>query len=179
MDSSRITQQTSTTLPLRGELTHDAPAPRASRRASFAGPLQWALEGPGWGLVRPVGDFLLLCVAVVVALGGISATLHVSAGRAPLLALPPLASVLFYLRGVYRSRLRTLLLDGFLPVLSGVSVASMGVAALGVLCNGQVPDQTGGCARGCSRYSASASGAWSWCSSSAGRASAISSASRC
>jgi exopolysaccharide biosynthesis polyprenyl glycosylphosphotransferase len=143
MDSSRITQQTSTTLPLRGELTHDAPAPRASRRASFEGPLQWALEGPGWGLVRPVGDFLLLCVAVVVALGGISATLHVSGGRAPLLALPPLASVLFYLRGVYRSRLRTLLLDGFLPVLSGVSVAAMGVAALGVLCNGQVPDQTG------------------------------------
>jgi exopolysaccharide biosynthesis polyprenyl glycosylphosphotransferase len=143
MDSSRITQQTSTTLPLRGELSHDAPAPRALRGASFAGPLQWVLEGPGWALVRPVADLLVLCAAVVVALGGLGATLHVSAAQAPLLALPPLASVLFYLRGVYRTRLRTLLLDGFLPVLSGVSVASMGVAALGVLFNGQVPDQAG------------------------------------
>ncbi len=55
MDSSRITQQTSTTLPLRGELTHDAPAPRALWRGTFEGPLQWALEGPGWRIVRPVG----------------------------------------------------------------------------------------------------------------------------
>jgi exopolysaccharide biosynthesis polyprenyl glycosylphosphotransferase len=142
MDSTRITQQTSTTLPLRGELTHDAPEPRTVWRASFRGPLQWALEGPGWGIVRTTVDFALLWIAVVLALGGVDATLHVSAARAPLLALPPLVVVLFYLRGLYRTRLRALVLDGIIPVLSGVSVGAMGVATLGMLFNGQVPSQS-------------------------------------
>jgi exopolysaccharide biosynthesis polyprenyl glycosylphosphotransferase len=141
MDSSRITQQTSTTLPLRGELTHDAPAPRALPRGTFSGPLQWALEGPGWGVVRPSTDFILLCAAVVIALGGVDATLHISSVRAPLLALPPLVMALFYLRGLYRTRLRALILDGIVPVLSGVSVAAMAVATLGMFLNGQVPNQ--------------------------------------
>jgi exopolysaccharide biosynthesis polyprenyl glycosylphosphotransferase len=135
MDSSRITQQTSTTLPLRGELTHDAPTPRALWRGTFAGPLQWALDGPGWGIVRPAADLVLLC-------GGVGATLHVSSVRAPLLALPPVTMLLFYLRGLYQTRLRTLILDGIVPVLSGVSVAAMAVATLGILFNGQLPNQT-------------------------------------
>jgi exopolysaccharide biosynthesis polyprenyl glycosylphosphotransferase len=142
MDQTRVTQQTSTTLPLRGELSHDAPAPRALWRGTFIGPLQWALEGNGWAVLRPTADFLLLCAAVVVALGGVSATLHVSSLRAPLLALPPLVMLLFYLRGLYRTRLRALVLDGIVPVLSGVSVAAMAVATLGMLLNGQVPDQS-------------------------------------
>lgn len=141
MDSTRITQQTSTTLPLRGELAHDAPAPKALWRGTFAGPLQWALEGAGWGIVRPAADLVLLCAAVVVALGGVEETLHVSSVRAPLLALPPLVMLLFYLRGLYETRLRTLVLDGIVPVLSGVSVAAMAVATLGMLFNGQLPDQ--------------------------------------
>src|SRR5580692_1412050 len=142
MDSTRITQQTSTTLPLRGELTHDAPVPRALWRRSFTGPLQWALEGPGWGVVRPSVDFILLWTAVVIALGGVSATLNVSSARAPLLVLPPLFMGLFYLRGLYRTRLRALVLDGIVPVLSGVSVAAMAVATLGMLFNGQLPSQS-------------------------------------
>jgi exopolysaccharide biosynthesis polyprenyl glycosylphosphotransferase len=141
MDSTRITQQTSTTLPLRGELNHDAPTPRAVWRGSYQGPLQWALEGPGWGIVRPVVDLVLLSAAVVIALGGVHATLHVSSVRSPLLALPPLTMLLFYLRGLYQTRLRTLVLDGIVPVLSGVSVASMAVATLGMLFNGELPDQ--------------------------------------
>jgi exopolysaccharide biosynthesis polyprenyl glycosylphosphotransferase len=141
MDSTRITQQTSTTLPLRGELSHDAPTPRALWRGTFQGPLQWALEGPGWGIVRPVVDLVLLCAAVVIALGGIHATTHVSSVRAPLLALPLLTMLLFYLRGLYQTRLRTLVLDGIVPVLSGVSVAAMAVATLGMLFNGELPDQ--------------------------------------
>lgn len=142
MDSTRVTRQTSTTLPLRGELTHDAPAPRALWRGAFTGPLQWALEGAGWGIVRPAADFVLLCVAVVAALGGLEATLHVSSVRAPLLALPVLAMGLFYLRGLYERKLRALVLDGMLPVLSGVSVAAMAVATLGMLLNGQLPNQS-------------------------------------
>ena len=141
MDSTRVTQQTSTTLPLRGEMSHDAPAPRALWRASFAGPLQWALDGPGWRILRTITDFVLLWAAVVLALGGPNATLHVSSARAPLLALPPLVMILFYLRGLYRTRLRALVLDAIVPVLSGVSVAAMGVATLGMLLNGEVPAQ--------------------------------------
>src|SRR5271166_3234733 len=112
MDQTRVTQQTSTTLPLRGELTHDAPAPRALWRGTFIGPLQWALEGRGWAVLRPTADFLLLCGALVIALGGVSATLHVPPVRAPLLVMPPLVMLLFYLRGLYRTRLRALVLDG-------------------------------------------------------------------
>ena len=101
---------------------------------------------------------MLLCAAVVVALGGVDATLHVSAVRAPLLALPPLVMLLFYLRGLYRTRLRALVLDGIVPVLSGVSVAAMAVATLGMLLNGTCPARATGCAPGCSRWSASALG---------------------
>ncbi len=141
MDRTHVSQQTSSTVALRGELTHDAPAPRALHRARFRGPLQWALEGRGWSFLRPCVDFLLVCIAVVVALGGVSATLHVSAARAPLLALPPVVMVLFYARGLYRRRLRALVLDGVVPVVSGVSVGAMAVAVLGMFLGDQVPSQ--------------------------------------
>src|SRR5579875_588573 len=141
MDRTNLTQQTSTALPLRGELAHEAPAPRPLQRAGFRGPLQWALEGRGWRVLRPSVDFVLLGAAVVVALGGVRAAVHPSSLRAPLLAMPPLVLALFYVRGVYRVRLRTLLLDGVVPVLSGVSIAAMAVATLGMLLNGQVPSQ--------------------------------------
>ena len=93
-------------------------------------------------MLRPTVDFVLLCVAVVLALGGVQATLHVSAVRAPLLALPPLVMLLLYLRGLYRTRLRALVLDGVVPVVSAVSVAAMTVAMLGLFVNGQVPPQS-------------------------------------
>ncbi len=141
MDRTGITQQTSTTVALRGELTHGAPSPRALRSGTFHGPLQWALEGPGWNLLRPVADFILLWLAVMLALGGLHATLYVSDVRAPLLALPPLVLMLFFLRGVYRTRLRTLVLDGVVPVLSAVSVGAMAVAVLGTYLNQEVPSQ--------------------------------------
>jgi exopolysaccharide biosynthesis polyprenyl glycosylphosphotransferase len=49
---------------------------------------------------------------------------------------------LFLLRGLYRTRLRALALDGLLPVLSAVSVAAMAVAMIGLFVNGQVPSQS-------------------------------------
>ncbi|HEV3046467.1 MAG TPA: sugar transferase [Solirubrobacteraceae bacterium] len=141
MDRTQLTRQTTTALPLRGELAHDAPEPRTAPRASFHGPLQWVLEGPGWHVVRPAVDFVLLCLAVTIAVGGVHEVVDPSSAHAPLLALPPIVVALFYLRGLYRARLRTLVLDGVVPVMSGVSVAAMAVATLGVLLNGQVPSQ--------------------------------------
>jgi exopolysaccharide biosynthesis polyprenyl glycosylphosphotransferase len=145
MDSSRISQQTtSTSLPLSGQLpgARDAPQPQASRRGTFSGTRQWLLDGPGWGILRPTVDFVLLCVAVVLALGGPHDTLHISAISLPLLAMPPLVMGLLYLRGLYRTRLRALILDGVAPVISAVSVAAMTVAMLGLLVNGSVPQQS-------------------------------------
>ena len=139
METPHVTQQTSTALPLLGPLTNDAPQPKALQSASFRGPLQWALSGSGWGVLRPAVDFTLLCAALVLALGGVNATLHVSAVRAPLLALPPLVILLLYLRGLYRTRLRALVLDGVVPVLSAVSVATMTVAMAGQFANGRTP----------------------------------------
>ena len=142
MDDSRITQQTSTALPLRSQLARVAPGPRAPGQEFVRGPLQWALEGPGWAVVRPAVDFALLCGAVVLALGGVRATLHTSAVRAPMLALPLVVLLLLYLRGLYRTRLRALVLDGVVPVISAVSVGAMMVAILGLFVNGQMPYQS-------------------------------------
>jgi len=142
MDRTRITQQTSTTLPLSGRLVRDAPRPKALGTETFRGPLQWALEGSGWTLLRQALDFTLLCAAVVIAQGGVHAVLHTPAVRAPLLALPPLVMLLFHLRGLYRTRLRALVLDGLVPVVSAVSVGAMAVEMIGLFANGRVPDQS-------------------------------------
>jgi exopolysaccharide biosynthesis polyprenyl glycosylphosphotransferase len=146
MASTRITQQTSTstTLPLRGELLHDAPWPRALRGGgNFGGPLQWALEGPGWAIVRPVLDFVLLWAALIAAIG-VNGMLHPHPLVAPLLALPPLVMLLFHLRGLYRARLRDLVLDGVVPVVSAVSVATMAVSIFGLYLNEHAPPQWDG-----------------------------------
>jgi exopolysaccharide biosynthesis polyprenyl glycosylphosphotransferase len=143
MDRTNISQQASaTTLPLRGDkYSRGAPGPKALFSASFRGPLQWALDGPGWGVLRPAIDFVALSAALILALGGIGATVHSSAIRAPLLALPLLTMLLLYLRGLYRTQLRALVLDGVVPILSAVSVATMGAVTIGLFANGRAPSQ--------------------------------------
>jgi exopolysaccharide biosynthesis polyprenyl glycosylphosphotransferase len=138
-----ISRQTSTTLPLTGQLpiSRDAPFPQQAQRGEFHGPLQWLLEGTGWSVLRPTVDFVLMYLGVILALGGFGAAFGVSAGSAPLLVLPPLALLLLYVRGLYRTRLRALILDAVIPVVSAVSVAAMAVAMLGMFANGWVPRQ--------------------------------------
>ncbi|HEY5286972.1 MAG TPA: exopolysaccharide biosynthesis polyprenyl glycosylphosphotransferase [Solirubrobacteraceae bacterium] len=138
MSRMRVTQQT-TSFPVAGRPgARIAPGPRAAPWGTFHGFLQRLLEEPGWNVLRPTVDFMMLCGAVVVALGG----LQVTAVRAPLLAMPPLVMALFFLRGLYRTRLRALVLDGLVPVLSAVSVAAMAVAMIGLFANGQMPTQS-------------------------------------
>ena len=141
MDRTRVSRQSSSTVALRGELTHEAPAPRPLRSGRYTGPLQWLFEGPGWGLVRPLVDFVALWAAIFVAFKGPAQVFNPPAVEAPLLALPPLVMALFYLRGLYRRRMRALVLDGVVPVVSGVSVAAMAVAVLGDFLNHEVPGQ--------------------------------------
>ena len=140
MARTPITQQTSTTLPLHGELSRAAPQPKTLPGQSFGGRLQWALEGPGWRVLRPAVDFALLCLAVVLAVG-IHNTLHPGSMRAPMVAFPLVVMLLFYLRGLYRTRLRALVLDGVVPVISAVSIGAMTVAVLGLFVNGHSPHQ--------------------------------------
>jgi exopolysaccharide biosynthesis polyprenyl glycosylphosphotransferase len=141
MARTPITQQTSTTLPLQGEFSRAAPQPRTLSGGTFRGPLQWALEGSGWRVLRPAVDFAFLCVALLLALGA-HRTLHPGSTRAPLLALPLVVMLLFYLRGLYRTRLRALVLDGVVPVVSAISIGAMAVAVLGVFVNGHAPRQS-------------------------------------
>jgi len=134
----RVTQQT-TSFPVAGRPgARMAPRPQAAPWGSFHGLLQRLLEEPGWNVLRPTVDFAMLCGAVVLALGG----LEVTAVRAPLLAMPPLVMALFFLRGLYRTRLRALVLDGLVPGLSAGSVAAMAVAMIGLFVNGQMPTQS-------------------------------------
>jgi exopolysaccharide biosynthesis polyprenyl glycosylphosphotransferase len=127
-----------TTLPLTGQLParRDAPHPHYAHPADFHGTLQWLLEGPGWSVLRPAVDLLLLYAAAVIALGGVGGVAHVGASRAPLLAMPVLVMLLLFLRGLYRTRLRALILDGVVPVVSAVSIAAMAVATIRVLVTG-------------------------------------------
>ena len=136
MDQPNLTQQTSTVLSLPREMAHEAPAPRALRRDSFAGPLQWLLEGRGWAVLLPTIDLTLSMLAVVMALGGPGAVGSISSRESPLLLMPLVILVVFRLRGLYRSRLRSLALDEIVPVLSGISIAAMAVATIGALLNG-------------------------------------------
>jgi exopolysaccharide biosynthesis polyprenyl glycosylphosphotransferase len=138
MAPTNVTQQTSTALPLQGELARAAPQPKPLAGRTFAGPLQWALEGPGWTLIRPAMDFLLMLVAVSIALSGAGGLLYARPLDQPLLAMPALVLVLFYLRGLYRARLRALVLDGVLPIVSAVSIAAMAVAMIGIYFNGVI-----------------------------------------
>jgi exopolysaccharide biosynthesis polyprenyl glycosylphosphotransferase len=144
MNGPRVTRQTTApSLPLgRRSAARHAPAPRVAHRGIFRGPLQLLLEEPGWNVVCPSVDFAAVCVAVVLALGGLHAALNVSGADAPLLALPVLTSAALYLRGLYRTRLRALILDGLAPAVSAVSVAAMGVALIGLAADGRIPAQS-------------------------------------
>ncbi|HXM86974.1 MAG TPA: exopolysaccharide biosynthesis polyprenyl glycosylphosphotransferase [Solirubrobacteraceae bacterium] len=141
MPHTPITRQTSTTLALQGERSRSAPAPTAIGGASFRGPLQWALEDAGWRILRPSVDFVFLLLALILA-QGLTSTTDPSSMRAPLLAFPLFVMLLFYLRGLYRTRLRALVLDGIVPVISAVSIGAMAAAVLGLFINGSAPTQS-------------------------------------
>ncbi|HEX8715293.1 MAG TPA: exopolysaccharide biosynthesis polyprenyl glycosylphosphotransferase [Solirubrobacteraceae bacterium] len=141
MPRTPITQQTSTTLPLQGEFGRAAPQPKTLASRTFGGRLQWALEGRGWRVLRPAVDFVFLCLAVIVALG-VRSTFHPTSVRAPLLLFPLLVMLLFSLRGLYRTRLRALILDGVVPVVSAISIGAIAVTVFGLYVNGDAPAQS-------------------------------------
>lgn len=142
MNRTRITRQT-TALPVtKRREPRAALEPVPVPQGQSQGLAQLLLEEPGWRLLRPAADLVALCLAVAIALGGAAAALDPPSGRAPLLLLPPIVMVLFFLKGLYRKHLRALILDGVVPVLSGVSVAAMATAVVGLLANGRELDES-------------------------------------
>ncbi|HEX5225355.1 MAG TPA: sugar transferase [Solirubrobacteraceae bacterium] len=139
MDSTTISKQTAAAPSVRTEFVRDAPEPRALISGRFDGRLQWALEGSGWGLLRPALDFVLLGLAVMVALGPTRVS-ETGSRNAPLLALPAIVLLLVYVRGLYRRHLRALVLDHLAPLVSAVSVGTMGAITLGLVMNGNAPE---------------------------------------
>ena len=131
--------QATTLVPPAGE--HLAGAARAGAARGRVGALQWLLEGSGRDWAAPALDAALSVVAIVAALGGPHAVAHVSAQRAPLLALPPLALALLYRRGAYRRRLRLAAIDQFAMVFGAVTVAATSAAALCLLVNGTIAER--------------------------------------
>jgi exopolysaccharide biosynthesis polyprenyl glycosylphosphotransferase len=88
------------------------------------------LEGRGFTRLSWMVDVLMLLLAVGAAVAGASAAdVPVNFG-AELVIFPPLTILLLYLRGMYRPRLRVLLLDGISSVVSAISVAAMVSVAL-------------------------------------------------
>jgi exopolysaccharide biosynthesis polyprenyl glycosylphosphotransferase len=142
MNRPRVTRHTTTEwlpLPVSVPASHGGTEAAPLRAQTAFGPLQWLLEGRGWDVIRPLVDVLAACIATAAALGGVGATAHVAAAQAPLLALPAFVLVGFYMRGLYRSRLRTLPLDGLAPGFIAISVAVMAAVVLGVVVNGRPP----------------------------------------
>jgi exopolysaccharide biosynthesis polyprenyl glycosylphosphotransferase len=142
MEGPNVSRQTTSVAPARADFHRGGVEPVTVGPVSFKGPAQWALEGAGAIVLRPLLDFVTLAVGVIVAVGGPSAVLSIDSPRAPLLALPLLAVLLFQARGLYRSRLRTLAFDRIISVVSGVSVAAMTVAMIGFFANGRIPPQS-------------------------------------
>jgi exopolysaccharide biosynthesis polyprenyl glycosylphosphotransferase len=144
MELPRISRQSTTeSLPLPGALADSRQASEApaERIGATHGAFHWLMEGRGWDALVPTVDLLAAGLATLFALGGAGAVGNVSAVRAPLLALPLFVVLLLYLRGLYRSRLRALVLDSLVPVVTAVSLAAMAVVILGLLANGDAPDQ--------------------------------------
>jgi len=85
------------------------------------------LDGRGFNLLRFGTDALMLTLAALAAVAGADRA-HVSTdANWALVIFPPLTLLLLYLRGMYRTRLRLVILDGIAPVVGAISVAAMAV----------------------------------------------------
>jgi len=118
-------------------LASDAVSPPVARRI-----LRSVFEGPGQAILCPLLDFALACLAVVLALGGFNAALRVSPDRFAGFALPGLVVLMLFMLGGYRGRLRLLVLDWLRLLVPGVTLATVALAVLDLLNNGEITDRS-------------------------------------
>lgn len=104
------------------------PAGRTARRPALRARV--VLDGVGFAVLRGTIDFVLCALAGLTALQ-LSAGSGGATDHAWVLALlPPIALVVLFARGMYRPRLRAMILDGVVPVVGAISIATMLVLAV-------------------------------------------------
>jgi exopolysaccharide biosynthesis polyprenyl glycosylphosphotransferase len=124
-----VTTQSADAVPLHGTVAGAptaappgaaAPAvPRAEARTRLAALLDSRL-------LRPAADLAALLFALLVAIRWPGEPLQLSASW-PLLPFPAIVMTLLLLRGMYERRLRPTVLDGVVPIVGSISVATMAV----------------------------------------------------
>ncbi len=112
------------------------PAPPEPRPGADSTLAHYLLEGRGWVPLRVAVDLLAAVLAVVAAVSGAEAAGVDSAAPAPLFALPLLVVLALALRGMYRTRLQVVILDGVVPVVGAVSISAMVVVTATLLFGG-------------------------------------------
>jgi exopolysaccharide biosynthesis polyprenyl glycosylphosphotransferase len=85
------------------------------------------LDGAGYAWLRLGVDAAMLCCAMAAAIVGARAAGTSMHAEAALWFLPPVVIAVMYARGMYRRRMRPVILDGVLPLLGAVSIAAMAV----------------------------------------------------
>ena len=86
-------------------------------------------------IARPLVDFALIWVGLLMALGIRPLTSDISSARVAILFFPLLVMVLLYLRGRHRARISPQILDGVASVVGAVSAAVMTLIAIGAFTN--------------------------------------------
>ena len=99
---------------------------------------QYLLEGPGWRSLQLLSDLTASLVAVVAALLLSGQAESIALSRPSAFAFPLVVVTMLYLRGMYRRRVRTVILDGLAPVAGAVSGAAMLILAYEVFVHGEV-----------------------------------------
>jgi exopolysaccharide biosynthesis polyprenyl glycosylphosphotransferase len=102
-----------------------APRPRPVPARHGGLTADWLFEGPGWSRLVVTGDALLLALAVAAALLGAKAADVPLDAKWTVLLYPVLVVALLALRGMYRRRLRTVLLDTVGPIVAATSTGAM------------------------------------------------------
>jgi lipopolysaccharide/colanic/teichoic acid biosynthesis glycosyltransferase len=102
--------------------------------------LQWALEDAGWRVVRLVLDFVIVCVAVLIAFGGRAPLMRLGCDQVTPFLLPFLVVSLSFVRGTYRRKTRSRVRDEIIAAIAVVSVATIAAAVLGVALDHRVAE---------------------------------------
>jgi exopolysaccharide biosynthesis polyprenyl glycosylphosphotransferase len=113
-------------LPAESTITAGTGGPEDPRRARLA---HWLLEGRGWIWLRLILDVVMSILAVLTAVAGADAAGVSTEGTSSVWALPALVVGSLWLRGLYKRRVRLIILDAVGPVVGAISVAAMAIIA--------------------------------------------------
>jgi exopolysaccharide biosynthesis polyprenyl glycosylphosphotransferase len=89
----------------------------------------WLLEGRGWTWLRLSVDSVMAEVAVITAIAGATQAGVSRDGQAAIMVLPILVIASLWSRGLYKRRVRLVVLDNVGPLVGAISVAAMVIVA--------------------------------------------------